>query len=60
MHVAINWHINVNVTLQQATKAHREIEVEFYFFFKIGNVGGWSTPLPGRFTAGNDLTPRVA
>jgi hypothetical protein len=41
MHVAMDWHINVNFSLQQVTKAHRQVEVKFYFFFNLGDVGGW-------------------
>ena len=47
--------INVKIksTLQQATKAHRVVEVYLYSFFYLGvRWGGWSTPRSGRLTPG--------
>jgi hypothetical protein len=45
--------INVKFALEQAIKAQRGAEVYLYSFFNLGTTwGGWSTPLPRRFTPG--------
>jgi hypothetical protein len=47
--------VKVQFTLEQTTKAQREVEVRLYTFFNLGTRwGGWSTPRPGRFTPGKE------
>jgi len=50
----------VKVTLEQAIKAQRGVDVELYSFFNLGAIWGrWSTPRPGRFTRWNQTVPTV-
>jgi hypothetical protein len=50
----------VKLTLEQATKAQRRVEVELYSFFNLSTRwGGRSTPRLGRFTPGKDPVPIV-
>jgi hypothetical protein len=45
----------VKLTLEQATKAQRGVEVQLEYFFNFGaRWGGWSTVRPGRFTPGKE------
>ena len=53
--VTIKVKVKVKFTLQQATKAHRGVEVDLYSFFNLGaRWGGWSMSCPGRFTPRED------
>ena len=48
------------ISLEEATKVQRGVEVQLYSFFNLGaRWGGWSTPRPGRFTPGKDPVPIV-
>jgi hypothetical protein len=52
--------VKVKLTLDQAMKTQRGVEVQLYSFFNLGGRwGGWSTPHPGRFTPRNDPVPIV-
>jgi hypothetical protein len=52
--------VKVQFTLEQATKAQREVEAQLYSFFNLGaRWGGWSAPRPGRVTPGKYPVPVV-
>ena len=54
-------YVKVKFTLEQATKAQRGSKGIVLLFFLTWALdgGGWSTPLPGRFTPGKDPVPLV-
>jgi hypothetical protein len=50
--------VKTKFTLEQATKAQRRSRGITLLFFNLGSRwGGWSTPLPGRFTSGKSPVP---
>ena len=52
--------VKVKVTLEQATKAQRGVELQLYSFFNLSaRWSGWLTPRPSRFTSGKDPVPIV-
>ena len=54
----MGWFLEVNVkvkvTLQQATKSQRGVEVQLCSFLNLGARCGWLTPRPGRLTPGKE------
>ena len=59
--VKVKVKLKLKFTLEQGTKDQRGSRgIALLFFFNLGaRWGGWSTPLPGRFTPGKDPVPIV-
>ena len=51
----LKYSLNLNFTLQQATKEQRGVDVQLCSFFNLGTIWrGWSRPRSGRFFPGKE------